>query len=297
MLASTGTVSFWYYPPAYGGEDINATIDLLKSQKGVTTNVMLGCGHEVSAQGGITGPSQSSLALCTRTISGLRSISVTPELVLGGSSIDHLRAFFNSGAANIDSLVNMGKQLGIKGWNLDLEPTTSLPSDANKYATFLSSAKPKLNMAGMRLTIATATWSPMLSNTALLAPVVDRVLNMETYNADSMDGWLRGDSVGGYYEKFVAPPTNRSKLGPGLGCWPAKCGPKNASHGCWSTKQESGPPRMARIVADGLPEVAMFRIIQVPNRPDLQWPEDWWWPLLANFSDSAHTSARESIHA
>jgi hypothetical protein len=27
---------------------------------------------------------------------------------------------------------------------------------------------------------------------------------------------------------------------------------------------------MARIVSDGLPEVALFRIVQVPQRPDLQ---------------------------
>jgi hypothetical protein len=108
-------------------------------------------------------------------------------------------------------------QFGVTGWNLDIEPTTSLATDAKLYATFLGAAKPKLNAAGMRLTIATATWSPMLSDTALLAPNVDRVLNMETYNADSMSGWLNGDAVGGYYGKFVAPPTARSKLGPGLG--------------------------------------------------------------------------------
>ena len=84
-------------------------------------------------------------------------------------------------------------------------------------------------------------------------------------------GWLNGDAVGGYYSKFIAPPTARSKLGPGLGCWPANCGPKATPHPCWSTTAASGPPRMARIASDDLPEVALFRIIQVPGRPDLQW--------------------------
>jgi hypothetical protein len=282
---SGGWVSFWYYPPAYGGSDINATIDLLKKHEGVTTSVMLGCDHGVSADGGVVMPSQSSLGLCTTTIAGLKSAKVKPELVMGGSNITQLRQFFASAEANIDALVKAGKSLGATGWNLDIEPTTSVAADATLYANFLSAAKPKLNAAGMRLTIATATWSPMLADTSLLAPHVDRVLNMETYNADSMSGWLNGDAVGGYYSKFVAPPTAHSKLGPGLGCWPAKCGPKASPHPCWSTTAASGPPRMARIESDGLPEVALFRIIQVPNRPDLQWPEEWWWPLLAKFAD------------
>jgi hypothetical protein len=279
-----GWVSFWYYPPAYGGEDINATIGLLRAHPGVVTSVMLGCNHQVTPTGGIAAPAQRSLALCTETIAGLRTASVKPELVLGGSDVAQLRLFFSNASANIDALVAMGQQLGATGWNLDLEPTTSVSADAALYARFLTLARPKLNAAGMRLTVATATWSPMLSNTSCLAPAVDRILNMETYNADSMQGWLKGDSVGGYYERFVAPPIDHSKLGPGLGCWPAKCGPKNSSHLCWSTTAASGPPRMAKIVADSLPEVALFRIVQVPNRPDLQWPEKWWWPLLTNFA-------------
>ena len=142
----------------------------------------------------------------------------------------------------------------------------------------------------MMMMMVEQTWSPMLSNTKLLAPHVDRVLDMETYNADSMSGWLSGDAVGGYYSRFVAPPTARAKLGPGLGCWPAKCGPKNASHLCWSATAASGPPRLARIIADGLPEVALFRIVQVPGRPDLQWPHGWWWPLLAEFASTRRRS-------
>ena len=57
---------------------------------------------------------------------------------------------------------------------------------------------------------------------------------------------------------------------------PAKCG-KDL---CWSTTADSAAQRMARIEADGLEEVAMFRIIQIPSE---KWPEDFWWPLLAKF--------------
>ena len=161
--ASAGAVSWWYYPPAYGGTDINATITMLKAHAGVTTSVMLGCDHSASSTGGIDPPAQKSLGLCVETIAGLNDAGVKPELVLGGSDIAQLRMFFKNATANIDALVSIGKDLGATGWNLDMEPTTSVASDGALYAAFLGLAKPKLNAAGMRLTIATATWSAMLS--------------------------------------------------------------------------------------------------------------------------------------
>ena len=47
-----------------------------------------------------------------------------------------------------------GRELGVTGWNLDLEPTTSVAADGPLYAAFLRLARPALNAAGMRLTIA-----------------------------------------------------------------------------------------------------------------------------------------------
>ena len=103
---------------------------------------------------------------------------------------------------------------------------------------------------------------------------------METYNADSMSGWLNGDNYGGYYTKMLAPGVPRTKAGPGLGCWPAKCG----KHMCWSTTASSAAERMDRITNDSMPEVALFRIIQVSGYA--AWPEDFWWPLLKQFRSS-----------
>ena len=51
--------------------------------------------------------------------------------------------------------------------------------------------------AGMRLTLAVANWTPMISSFSVLAPSVDRLLDMETYSANSMEGWLNGDAYGG----------------------------------------------------------------------------------------------------
>ena len=106
-----GWVSFWYYPPAYGGEDINATLAMLNKHPGVTTSVMLGCDHAATADGSVSTPKQTSLDLCTQTIAGLVAAKVKPELVLGGSNITQLRSFFANADANIDALVKIGKQV------------------------------------------------------------------------------------------------------------------------------------------------------------------------------------------
>ena len=67
------------------------------------------------------------------------------------------------------------------------------------------------------------------------------------------------------------------KAAPGLGGWNASCG----NHSCWSTTAASGKERMDRVAADGLEEVAMFRIVQQEGAQKM--PEEWWWPLLADF--------------
>ena len=48
-------------------------------------------------------------------------------------------------------------------------------------------------------------------------PQVHRLLDMETYNAGSMTGWLDGDGFGGDYVKFIDAAMPRDKAGPGLG--------------------------------------------------------------------------------
>ena len=286
------SVSFWYYPGAYGGSDINATLAMLAEHKGVTTSVMLGCGHNIDAQAGTIAPDPMQAALCAETAAGLLALDIKVELVLHGKGIVNDRTWFKNATANAQELVALGKPYKASGWNLDLEPPKdSTAADAQLYAAFCKVAQPILNAGSMRLTLAVATWDPMIKNNSLLAPVVDRLLDMETYNADSMAGWLNGDGFGGYYNKLVNPSVPRDKVGPGLGCWPAKCG----NHSCWTTTAASGAERMTRMIADNVPEVALFRIIQVPKRPDLQWPEDWWWPLLAKFSSSTLTPSSGTL--
>jgi hypothetical protein len=294
-------VSFWYGPASYGGSDINATLNMLSTHRKAVTSVMVYCGHTVASDR-ITLDSNSTPGLCLdpapgrdALFAGMKKVGVKPELCLNGgnSNISDYRRFFANAEENVADMVKIGKTFGAAGWNMDLEPQVGSPSstaaDAVLYAAFCTKARAALNAAGMRLTIAVAQWSPMLSAFSVLAPTVDRLLDMETYSANSMAGWLNGDAYGGYYTKLLAPDVPRSVAGPGLECWPAaKCG----GAPCWSTTAASAAERMDRIASDGVPEVALFRIVAIPNA---NMPQDFWWPLLEQFLAGSNSSSSKYI--
>eukprot|EP00041_Stephanoeca_diplocostata_P025672 m.677550 g.677550 ORF g.677550 m.677550 type:complete len:641 (-) comp22798_c1_seq1:986-2908(-) len=287
FVAPNRSVSFWYAPAA---NDVNQTIAVLTAHAKVVTSVMLYCGHSVDVNGRIIG---SVMPLCSDILlPKLKALGIGAEFVLNDGSTNvtaHKLMMANVTAVSAE-LAAIGKQHGIYGWNLDLEPQ-SVPgtaADAPIYAAFCAKLKAVLNAGNMRLTIDVATWSPMLRQFALLAPSVDRMMDMETYNANSMMGWVNGDLFGGYYKEFVNDNVPRSANGIGLGSWPtATCG---GTHLCWSTTAASGQPRMERIAADNVPEVALFRLYGDQNAatpPDQRWPEDWWWPLLTSYMSGA----------
>jgi len=270
-------VSFWYSPSA---ADVNQTIAVLSDNRNAVTSVMLYCGHEVNNDGKVVG---SVSELCDDGKGGglvpqLKGLGIGVEFVLNdgcGNVTAHKVMFADQGVPA--QLATIGKAYGLYGWNLDLEPHSSAAGDASAYAAFCTQLRTMLRAAGMRLTIDVAQWSPMLSQYALLAPTVDRMMDMETYNADSMDEWLAGGSAGGYYTAFVNAQVPRAANGVGLGCWPAMCG----DHLCWSAGEASVAPRMQRIAADGVPEVALFRLAGANTAQP--WPAPFWWPALAAF--------------
>merc|ERR1719272_2796320 len=95
-----------------------------------------------------------------------------------------------------------------------------------------------------------------------------------------MAGGVKGDAYGGHYDSLVSDKVPRDKAAPGLGIWSwQKCG--NVT--CWSCTEASGKPRMDRITADNVQEVAMFRLLDIKGQDD---PADWWWPLLDKFTST-----------
>lgn len=275
-------VSFWYAPSA---SDVNSTLQVLRQHNDTVTSVMLYCGQGVDNRGQLTG---SISSLCTDVIlPELKQLNIGAEFVVsdGSTNVTAHKLWFANASAVIEELMRVGEAHGIYGYNLDLEPqkVPGTAGDALVYAGFCAKLRSALNAKGRRLTIDVAQWSPMLSQFKELAAGVDMLMNMETYNANSMTGWIKGDAYGGYYDAYVINSgVPRPRAGVGLGSWPsAKCGNKT----CWTTAAASVSPRLQRMADDGVPEAALFRLYgdQTGKTPgNERWPETFWWaPLKA----------------
>ena len=277
-------VSFWYSPSE---KDLNQTLDVLRRNSDAVTSVMLYCGQAVNGEGMFVSETSEFCENDGVLLSTLRELDIGVEFVVNdGSTNVTAHKIWMQNESSVNALVSIAKEYKLTGWNLDLEPQ-SVPGtaeDAKMYASFLNRTRASLNEIGTRLTIDVAQWSPMLSQYDVLAPSVDRLMNMETYNCDSFEGWIKGDSYGGYYEAFVNNNIPRHVNGVGTGCWPtATCG---TNHSCWTTTNSSVSPRIERMIQDNVPEIAMFRLYgdQSENTPpDERWPQDWWWGPLRDY--------------
>ena len=226
-------VSFWYAPDSYNGADINVrilsfsrglmssqylvsphvlvsfivdgqnTLAKLRQHRDAVTNVFVYCGYGINASGLYFDPSIGALCTDTNLLRDLKAMGITTELVInsGSSDIKDYRAFFAKGKESIAAIESAADALNVAGVSFDLEPQVgSPPSTANDsvvYANFLGDVREVLAKTRRRLTVAVAQWSPMLSDYAALAPNVDRLLDMSTYTANSLSGWLNGDDYGG----------------------------------------------------------------------------------------------------
>jgi hypothetical protein len=254
-----------------------------QAHKDAVTNVFVYCGHSIDGTGLAYDPKQGGYCLNTGLMKGIVALGIAPEIVInsGRSNISDYRAFFGNASLNIPALVAEAARFGAQGISFDLEPQVGSPSsttaDSLLFAEYLTKAKSAFSQQDLRLTVAVAQWCAMTNNYPPLAAATDRLLDMETYGADSMAGWLNGDQFGGDYLKFVKG-AGVNKASPGFIPWnTSKCG----NHSCWSNTVASGVERMKRIEADGLQEVSFFRIVQQNGAEKM--PLEFWWPLLATF--------------
>jgi len=275
------SVSFWYWPTT---GDMEGVLNLLQQQSEVVTSVMIYCGHNISPSGKlVVDPTYAPFCHLQGggLISRVKAMGIGVEFVVEDHGNITTDLLFMSDPTNIDALVTIANYYDLYGWNLDFEPSAPL-STAQAYAKFCTKLRAPLNQRGTRLTIDVANWSGLFKDFTLLAPTVDRLMDMETYNSDSFEGWIYGDDWGGYYNTFVNPSVPRNKTGVGLGCWPFKCG----DHLCWTTTEESGQPRIDRIMADNVPEVCFWHLYGTHSHGSDSGPQDWWWPLLEVYSRS-----------
>lgn len=74
------------------------------------------------------------------------------------------------------------------------------------FAAGLTAMRAQLNAVNARLTVCVADWSPLLSQYATLGPAVDRLLDMETYNAPDQATWT------GYFNTFVTDTSPKTAV-------------------------------------------------------------------------------------
>jgi len=287
-------VGFWYVPQP---SDLNATLGVMAANKEAITSVMIGCGIAIGTDGSVSGTMSQA---CVEAIPRIKALGIEIELWLDdapSSNIAYERLFWADTNATIRRLVELGTQVGARGWNIDIEPQSGdikAEADAAAYVGWLKVARPALAAAGMRLTLDVAQWSGVLNQYGVLAPYADRLMDMETYGATNFEGWLKGDSCGGYYEAFVkGTGVPLSAVGIGMGCWPTNMCGKSPS---WTTTAQGAAQMMAQIEKDGVEEVDMFRLYGTQSGPeDQRWPQGFWWPLLKNFLSNSRPAEEREI--
>ena len=271
VLCFSGAVSIswpepaiaWWYPVSPQWPKL---IEEVAQHTNVVTSIMLYCGAQVTNEGTITDVVADE---CIDqdgkgTLPALWSLGIRTELTLGSGncSIDSYRILWADTVHSIAVLVNMAKAANVSGFNIDLEPQsencqgtgTGHPDDAPLFASWLSVLHQELNSIGVRLTVDVATWSPVLRQYSVLAPVVDRMMDMDTYNAKSFKGWMK------FYNDIVNTEIPRSVAGVGLGCWVDK-----TVNGTWSVTPESAVERIAQAKSDNVPELAFWVLDPVTN--------------------------------
>jgi len=258
-------VSWWYSCGEYS--DLEPAKREIIQNRQVFSSLMLYCGHYVNQDGRLNNSGSYCFEPDIGMVPFLQKNNISVEFVVNTAfDIPSFRNAFRNPDPIIDDLVAIAERYHLYGWNLDLEPATSMPYDAYDYSIFLGKLRKRLNAVGTRLTIAVADWSWMLNNYVLLQENVDRLLDMETYG-DNGGGW---DTWKFYYDHMVNDQIDRQKVGIGFGVWDTSA---------WGIDPLTAIQRLNQSYNDNVPEYAMFRLY--PNGY-LPYPT-WWYEFLPYF--------------
>lgn len=258
----------WWWDGRGTKADPDSLLDFVTAHRSIVSSVQLNCGVTVGEQGTLIGNVTDA---CSDAIPRLLELGVVPEHWIGSGSSSNVtwhHRLFDQVDAAADVLLRLGSMHQFAGVNVDLEPKDSTSADAEPFSAFLASLRPRLNAAGMRLTVdaSASGWCPMIADVALLATAVDRVLNMRTYHGSSWGQWLD------IYTPFIESAP-RDSLGVGLACYV-----NDKTNGTWEVLAESAEQRVCQLMNDSVVEVDMFRIY-----PEASWPEEFWIEPLNKF--------------
>ena len=263
------TISWWYAPD----NNWPQAVALITPHARLVTSVMAYCGLDIADNGTVIPAFHDT---CAGLFPALRALGVRAELATGSGncSIAAMRLLWADLTVSPAALLDAMLLAGADGLNIDFEPQadncqgapTGTAADAAAFSRWLAAVRALLQPHGMRLTVDVASWSPVLAQYAVLAQGADRLLTMETYNADSPAQWR------GLLEDFVGH-TPREAAGVGLGAW-------SDGKGAWWETAAAASYKVNQSAAAGVPELAVFRILPSQSPP---WPLDFWWDALAAF--------------
>jgi hypothetical protein len=258
-------VSYWYDPAdtvyherTRPGHNVTTTLELLKREGGskVATSLMLYCGDLIRPDGSF----EAGVSVgCDAMIPQLNAMGIGAERITGSPSIDSLRAMFKSPSNSIDGMVALTKKYKLRGISWDVEPPNSTKADAVKYTAYLKQLRAALAPLGARLTTYTNQYNAVISDIDDIQHSVDRLLDGDTYNymcerctsgSQNFTGWLKH-----YNATVLNAAISRDKVGVAMLA--------STSRGNWNCDVTAMKDRLAQIVADNVPELAIFIL-----RPD-----------------------------
>ena len=288
-------VGWWWDAPSTSDDpSVAALLTFAAAHTNIVSSVLMRCGPSTKS-GKIEGALSPA---CSRAIPALAKLGVGSELWLGETdSVAAAGSLLNDPDGAVAALKALGTaNPGITGFNFDFEvagatrcrgPAGGEVACDELYASFLGAVRHAVgggngggdgdahsssSSSRYRITAdvscsTTGGWAPIIGNCSRLAPAVDRIMNMGTYNAGSYLTWLS------HLTPALASGVPRDKLGAGLGCWV-----DSKTNNTWSTTSESAELRVCALMNASVPEIDMFRLA-----PELNWPEPFWVAQLERY--------------
>ena len=248
----------WWYHAASTSTNVTAALALLRSAGGraVASSWLVYCGDTV-ANGTLAFGSPPA---CATLGPALAAMGVAYERVVGHvDDLADFRALLASESAP-GAFAGLVRAHGLAGVSFDMEPPDMTEDDAVRYGAFLARVAAALAPLGARVTVyAYSAHHSAIANFSALARGAARLLDGDTYSGPDWDGWLSR------YERLVPPAPNATG---GAGVPLAKAGPAmmiSTERGNWTCEPGAIAQRMARIAADGVPEVAAFAFDPAPS--------------------------------
>jgi|EP01046_Picozoa_sp_COSAG06_P010338 hypothetical protein len=206
----------------------------------------------------------------------------------------------------------LAKRQKLRGISWDVEPETDASgkkltnADAVQLAGYMALLRAALSPLGVRLTIYTTMYSPLLSNMTLLQHSVDRLLDGDTYvysipacgepwfpsipcqpncnvthcdpSVSNYTKWLDH-----YHNTVVNEQISRDKAGIAMMA--------TTEDGEWNCFPSSMRQRAAQLSADGVPELAIFELFPsapgkcsaLHSKPHHCTCSDAWFPVARDF--------------